>query len=96
MPGAIIERDDLLCVVAIGFLDQKQATGSACRAVRDVRSPEVSAFEGSQSAGELLAFVNQIPTVPDEGDDFFGYDRSVLIFDDVFLNASSFCVMRKC
>jgi len=96
MPGAIIERDDLLCVVALGFLDEQQATGSACRAVGDVRSPEVSAFEGGQAAGELLAFVEQVPAVPDEGDEFLGYDRSVLVFDDVFLNASSFCVMRKC
>ena len=96
MPGAIIERDDLLRVVALGFLDQKQATRSACRAVRDVRAPEVFAFDGGQSAGELMAFVEQVPAVPDEGDEFLGYDRSVLVFDDVFLNASSFCVMRKC
>ena len=55
-----------------------------------------SAFAGGDAAGELLAFVEQVPAIPDEGDKFLGYDRSVLVFDDVFLNASSLCVMRKC
>jgi len=95
MTGAVVERIEVGGGAALRLADEEQAAGSACRTISDVRTPDVFPFEGRQPARELVALVNEVPAVPDEGDSLLGYAGSVAILDDVLLEAPTFGVVGE-